>query len=152
MLIPIQFCSPFVPSLLTWNPPCRDRIRPPRTQVARKLTSHFPPLSHIPPIPKSRPPAVPRSKYTFIRTTSEPGSQDRARSLGGTRSRKKLRSKHLVGLSFQQASYTIERNLFICYSKHELEFDTRSSKIYKNKKHILLGNYCLCSELTSPGN
>jgi hypothetical protein len=70
LLIPIPFCSPFVPSLLTWNPPCCDRIRPPRTQVARKLTSHFPPLSHIPPIPKSRPPGVPRSKYTFIRTTS----------------------------------------------------------------------------------
>jgi hypothetical protein len=52
---------PFAPIralLLTWNPPCCDRIRPPRTPVARKLTSHFPPLAHIPPIPKSRPPGV----------------------------------------------------------------------------------------------
>jgi hypothetical protein len=55
------FCSllpPFVPLLLTWNPPCCDRIRPPRSQVARKLTSRFPPLAHIPHIPKSRPPGV----------------------------------------------------------------------------------------------
>ncbi len=49
---------PFMPSLLTWNPPCCDRIPPPCIQVARKLTSHFPPLAHIPPIPKSRPPGV----------------------------------------------------------------------------------------------
>ncbi len=63
----IPFCSPFY---LLGNPPSCDRIRPPRTQFARKLTSHFPPLSHIPLVPKSRPPGVPRSKYTFIRTTS----------------------------------------------------------------------------------
>jgi hypothetical protein len=63
----IPFCSPFY---LLGNLPSCDRILPPRTQVARKLTSHFPPLSHIPLVPKSRPPGVPRSKYTFIRTTS----------------------------------------------------------------------------------
>jgi hypothetical protein len=63
-LIPLLLaflCSlllPFVPPLLAWNPLCCDRIRPPRTQVARKLTSHFPPLAHIPLIPKSRPPGV----------------------------------------------------------------------------------------------
>ncbi len=33
-------------------------------------SSHFPPLAHLPPIPKSRPPEFPRSKYTFIRMTS----------------------------------------------------------------------------------
>jgi hypothetical protein len=52
---------PFAPHsspLLTWNPPCCDRIRPPRSQVARKLIFPFPPLVHIPPIPKSRPPGV----------------------------------------------------------------------------------------------
>jgi hypothetical protein len=29
---------------------------------------HFPPLAHIPLIPKSRPPEFPNPKYTFIRT------------------------------------------------------------------------------------
>jgi hypothetical protein len=53
--------SPLLPirTLFTYlEPSCCDRIRPPRIQVARKLTSHFPPLAHIPPTPKSRPPGV----------------------------------------------------------------------------------------------
>jgi hypothetical protein len=49
----IPFCSPFAPPsespLLTWNPPSCDRIRPPRSQVACKLTSPFSTLSPIPP-------------------------------------------------------------------------------------------------------
>jgi hypothetical protein len=85
-LIPLLlafFCSlllPFVPPLLTWNPPCCDRIRPPRTQVARKLTSHFPPLAHIPLIPKFRPPGVsqPQIYVHSLGRHCEPGSQDRA--------------------------------------------------------------------------
>ncbi len=64
--IPLLFGFPFPHSLLlpirlpllTWNPPCCDRIRPPRSQVARKLIFPFPPLAHIPLIPKSRPPGV----------------------------------------------------------------------------------------------
>ncbi len=42
----------FGPLQLTWNPPRCDRIRPPRSQVARKLLRYFPPLAHIPPLPK----------------------------------------------------------------------------------------------------
>jgi hypothetical protein len=46
--------------LLTWNPPCCDRIRPPRSQVARKRTFPFPsPCSYTPhskiPTPQSFP-------------------------------------------------------------------------------------------------
>jgi hypothetical protein len=76
--IPLAFYLPLLiplaplsnPSLLTWNPLCCDRIRPPCIQVARKLTSHFPPLAHIPSHSKiPTPPVFPRSKYTFIRTT-----------------------------------------------------------------------------------
>jgi hypothetical protein len=60
----------FSPLQLTWNPPCCDRIRPPRSQVACKLTPLFPsPGSYIP-LPKiPTPPGFSRSKYTFIRTT-----------------------------------------------------------------------------------
>ncbi len=39
MLIP--FCPLSLLPLLTWNPPSCDRIRPPRSQVTRKLTSAF---------------------------------------------------------------------------------------------------------------
>jgi hypothetical protein len=46
------------PSLLTWNPPCCDRIRPPRSQVACKLTS---PLSTHSPLP---PLQIPRTQVT----------------------------------------------------------------------------------------
>ncbi len=43
LLLPFSFPS------LTWNPPCCDRIRPPRSQVARKLNSPFPsPCSYTP--------------------------------------------------------------------------------------------------------
>jgi hypothetical protein len=48
----IPFSSPFSPSLLTWNPPSCDRIRPPCSQVARKLTSPFPSPGSYTPLPK----------------------------------------------------------------------------------------------------
>jgi hypothetical protein len=41
----LLFFIPFAPLcflLLTWNPPCCDRIRPPQSQVVRKLISPFP--------------------------------------------------------------------------------------------------------------
>jgi hypothetical protein len=42
----LPFCTPF---LLTWNPPSCDRICPPRSQVACKLTSPIAPLTQDPP-------------------------------------------------------------------------------------------------------
>jgi hypothetical protein len=55
-IIPLAIFSPFAPlfspSQLTWNPPCCDRIRPPRSQVARKLTSPFPSPGSYTPLPK----------------------------------------------------------------------------------------------------
>ncbi len=55
--IPLLFTSPCwfpfaplsSPLLLTWNPPSCDRIHPPWSQVACKLTSPFSTLSPIPP-------------------------------------------------------------------------------------------------------
>ncbi len=57
LLIPL--CSPFYPLLLTWNPPSCDRIRPPRSQVACKLTSPVPTLSPNPPPSKFPEPQLP---------------------------------------------------------------------------------------------
>ncbi len=69
LLIP-PFAPLFNPSQLTWNSSCCDRIRPPRSQVARKLTSPFPsPGSYTPPTQNPDPPGFSRSKYKFIRTT-----------------------------------------------------------------------------------
>jgi hypothetical protein len=55
MNIPLAF-SPlaplFSPLQLTWNPPCYDRIRPPRSQVARKLSPLFPSPGSYTPLPK----------------------------------------------------------------------------------------------------
>ncbi len=61
---PLLFISPwwfpFAPFInlppLTWNPPCCDRIRPPRSPVACKLTSPFPTLSSALPLPNSQNP------------------------------------------------------------------------------------------------
>ncbi len=43
-------CSPFNPLLLTWNPPRCDRIRPPRSEVACKLTSPVQPFPQTLPL------------------------------------------------------------------------------------------------------
>jgi hypothetical protein len=55
--------SPFVPpsgpSSLTWNSPSCDRIRPPRSQVACKLTSPVPTLYPNPPPSKFPEPQMP---------------------------------------------------------------------------------------------
>ncbi len=56
-------CSSFDPFLLTWNPPSCDRIRPPRSQVACKLTSLYPTL----PPPNSQNPNCPRPTKTTSR-------------------------------------------------------------------------------------
>jgi hypothetical protein len=50
----IPFCPLSLFPLLTWNPPSCDRIRPPRSQVTRKLTSPFSTVSHSLPTPNSQ--------------------------------------------------------------------------------------------------
>jgi hypothetical protein len=50
---------PFYPLLLTWNPPSCDRIRPPQSQVACKLTSPVPTLSPNSPPSKFPEPQLP---------------------------------------------------------------------------------------------
>ncbi len=52
----LPFAPPSNPSLLTWNPPSCDRIRPPQSQVACKLTSLFSILSPSLPPPNSQNP------------------------------------------------------------------------------------------------
>jgi hypothetical protein len=54
------------PLSLTWNPPCCDRIRPPRSQVACKLTSPFLTLSPTLPPPNSQNPGYQRLTKTTL--------------------------------------------------------------------------------------
>jgi hypothetical protein len=63
---PCQFplSSPFVPLLLTWNPPSCDRNRPPRSQVACKLTPLDPPLTQTLPFQIPRTPIAQRLTKT----------------------------------------------------------------------------------------
>jgi hypothetical protein len=61
---------PFDPLSTYLEPSFCDRIRPPRSQVARKLTPLFPHLAHVPSHPKSRPPlGFPDPNMYLIRTT-----------------------------------------------------------------------------------
>jgi hypothetical protein len=53
------FVSPLLPSLLTWNPRSCDRIRPPWSQVACKLTSPVPPFTQTLPPSKFPEPQLP---------------------------------------------------------------------------------------------
>ncbi len=70
LLLPI--CLPF----LTWNLPCCDRIRPPRSRVARKLIFPFPsPCSY-----------TPHSKIPTPRGFPDPNIHSLGRHLALTRS------------------------------------------------------------------
>jgi hypothetical protein len=60
---------PFVPLSLTWNPPSCDRIRPPRSQVACKLTPFDPPSPQPSPFQIPRTPNTPRLTTTTSGTT-----------------------------------------------------------------------------------
>jgi hypothetical protein len=57
--LPISPFSPLYPFLLTWNPPSCDRNRPPRSQVACKLTLPCPNLHPNPPPSKFPEPQLP---------------------------------------------------------------------------------------------
>jgi hypothetical protein len=59
-------CSPFSPLLLTWNPPSCDRICPPRSQIACKLTSPDPTLSPNPPPSKFPEPQLPSASLRIV--------------------------------------------------------------------------------------
>ncbi len=64
------FCSPLLPLSTYLEPSFCDRIRPPRSHVARKLTPLFPHLAHVPSHPKSRPPlGFPDPNMHLIRRT-----------------------------------------------------------------------------------
>ncbi len=62
-------CSPFNPLSLTWNPPSCDRIRPPRSQVACKLTPLDPPPPQPFPFQIPGTPNTPRLTKTTSGTT-----------------------------------------------------------------------------------
>jgi hypothetical protein len=67
LLLPFASLAPLSTYL---EPSFCDRIRPPRSQVARKLTPLFPHLAHVPSHPKSRPPlGFPDPNMHLIRTT-----------------------------------------------------------------------------------
>jgi hypothetical protein len=63
----LPFVSPLYPLLLTWHPPSCDRNRPPRSQVACKLTPFAPPFTHL-----SLPLKIPRTPTAqrLTKTTS----------------------------------------------------------------------------------
>jgi hypothetical protein len=76
---PIPFYSLFVSLSLTWNPPCCDRIRPPRSQVARKLIFPFPsPYLYTPHSEILTPRGFPDPNIHSLGRHHEPGSQDPA--------------------------------------------------------------------------
>jgi hypothetical protein len=73
-----SFC-PMRPLLLTWNPPCCDRIRLPCPQVARKLTLPFPsPGSYTPHSKIPTPRSFPTPNIHSLGQQCESSSQDRA--------------------------------------------------------------------------
>ncbi len=126
-----SFCSPFAPFaplLLTWNPPCCDRIRPPWPQVARKLTLPFPsPGSFTPHSKILTPRSFPTPNIHSLGQQCEPSSQDRAHLLLCTR--------------------------MVCYMF--LHLLVKNSTVYENRvqiedqniflKVITTGTNCLCS-------
>jgi hypothetical protein len=95
----LPFVSPSGPFLLTWNPPSCDRIRPPRSQVACKLTSPVPTLYPNPP-----PLQTPRTPTAQRLTTTTSGTVRRL--LSGT-----IALKHVFCCLIQT-----------CYTGHNLGY------------------------------
>jgi hypothetical protein len=62
---------PFLFLLLTWNPPCCNRIRPSWSQVARELISPFPSLPIPSPFQNPDPLGLSRAKCAPTKTTSQ---------------------------------------------------------------------------------
>jgi hypothetical protein len=88
--IPLLFAFPLLHSLLlpirlpllTWNPPCCDRILPPRSQVARKLIFPFPsPCSYTPHSKIPTPRGFPDPNIHSLGRHRESGLQDPAHFL-----------------------------------------------------------------------
>ncbi len=76
---PLLSLAPLCPTLLTWNPPCCDRIRPRCPRVPRKLTLPFPsPGSYTPHFKIPTPRSFPAPNIHSLGQQCEPGSQDRA--------------------------------------------------------------------------
>ncbi len=104
--IPLAPLVPFVPSSdplpLIWNPPCCDRIRPPRSLIACKLNSPFPcpclltPHSKIPTPWGFSPPNI-----HSLGRYREPGSQDPAQSWSFWRGEISLIRNRCVDLRFR---------------------------------------------------
>jgi hypothetical protein len=123
LLLPI--CFP----LLTWNPPCYDRIRPPRSQVARKLDSPFPsPCSYTPHSRIPAPLGFPHPNIHSLGRHRKPGSQDPAQNQSdvelffpriGTSCRKSLLYPNQVG-SYVQHTLTKCYKIFIMAVKLKL--------------------------------
>ncbi len=96
--IPFTFISPcqfpfsslLYPLPLTWNPPSCDTIRPPRSQVACKLTSLALPFTQTLPLPNSQNPNCPVPHYDDLRNI--PASSVRNKSV---RKRDKLQYTRL---------------------------------------------------------
>ncbi len=65
--LPIPLAPLSNPLSLTWNPPSCDRICPPRSQVACKLTSPFSAFSPTLPPPNSQNPGCQRLTKTTLR-------------------------------------------------------------------------------------
>ncbi len=70
LLLPLS--SPLYPLLLTWNPPSCDRNRPPRSQVACKLTPFAPPFTQLSPPSKFPEPNCPAPYYDDLGNIPDP--------------------------------------------------------------------------------
>jgi hypothetical protein len=128
---------PFAPLSTYLEPSFCDRIHPPRSQVARKLTPLFPHLAHVPSHPKSRPPlGFPDPNVHLIRTTlrTQPIS-----------SRTATKVRNIVQMNVQE----MQR---LCYTKKPKSSNGPTDKHspqfinYSNPKYspppIKLGDWC----------
>ncbi len=115
----IPFAPLSDPSVLTCNPPSCDRIRPPRSQAACKLTSPFSTLSPIPPPSEFPEPRLPSASLWRPQESSISCPEQVYLAL-----------RHLFRFSFSRFRAKLTTDFVLLFALFCIQFSVSNAKIF----------------------